>query len=288
MSMSWISVLAPITVFSVMLSLGLLLGREQLAAALQRRMVLIALLFAVVVPVPMLAVAVVKIFGLKGAVAAGVILMAISPGAPVALRRAIEAGGPQEFAPVLHLTIVICAVLTIPMSVAILDWVFDADFVVSPLHIAKQVFFAQLLPMGIGAAIRAASPALAGRLEPLLSRFSNLLLVVLVLACLAVLGPSMIAIGWAPFVAGAGLTVAALALGAAFAGRDSPVRPAGAVATAMRNPGLALLIATLNHAPQATTATIFSYALGLAIVVTAFVQWQRRRTAGRAREAAAR
>jgi BASS family bile acid:Na+ symporter len=85
----WISPVAAVTVFTVMLSLGLLLEREQIISALRRRMVLAAVLFAVVVPLPALAVIVVKLFGLRGAVAAGIVLMAISPGAPVALRRAI-------------------------------------------------------------------------------------------------------------------------------------------------------------------------------------------------------
>ena len=52
----WISPFAAVTVFTVMLSFGLLLEREQIVSALRRRMVLAAVLFAVVVPVPALAV----------------------------------------------------------------------------------------------------------------------------------------------------------------------------------------------------------------------------------------
>jgi len=81
-------------------------------------------------------------------------------------------------------------------------------------------------------------------------------------------------IGWVPFLAGAGLSVCALLFGAGFAGWDAPVRPAGAVAAAMRNPGLALLIATVNNLPVGVIASIFGYALGLALVVTAFVVLQ--------------
>src|SRR5262245_9900009 len=116
-----------------MLSLGMLLGREQIAAALQRRMVLGAILFAVVVPVPALAVLFVKLAGITGPVAAGIVLMAISPGAPVALRRAIEVGAHAQFAPALHLAIVMLAVVTVPLSILALDAVFDKDFTVSPL-----------------------------------------------------------------------------------------------------------------------------------------------------------
>jgi len=283
---AWFTLLAAAAVFSVMLSLGLLLGREQIAAALQRRMVIGAILFAVVIPVPALAVLFVKLLGLKGPVAAGIVLMAISPGAPVALRRAIDVGGHARFAPALHLAIVMLAVVTVPTSVLILDLIFQKDFAVSPLVIARQVFFAQLLPLGIGAAVRAFLPAAAAWLEPRLARFANFLLLVFLFACIYALWPLLAGIGWVPAVAGVVLTVCALSVGAAFAGRDADARPAAAVAAAMRNPGLALVIATVNRFPSSVTAAVFGYAIGAAVVVTVFVAWwgRARRAGERGRE----
>ena len=175
----WIGLFATVTVFAVMFALGLMLGREQIAAALQRRVVLAAVVFAVVVPVPALAVLALKVFALKGPVAVGIVLMAISPGAPVALRRALDAGGNRAFAPALHLAIVMLAVVTVPATVAILDWIFAADFTVTPFHIGRQVFFAQLLPMALGAALRAFRPAIAAKLETPLGRVGNVLLLLL-------------------------------------------------------------------------------------------------------------
>jgi predicted Na+-dependent transporter len=272
----WFTLFAAAAIFAVMLSLGLMLGREQIAAALQRRTVIAAILFAVVVPVPALAVLLVKLLGLKGPVAAGIVLMSISPGAPVALRRAIDVGGHAQFAPALHLAIVMFAVVTVPLSVAILDVIFDKSFAVSPLLIARQVFFAQLLPLGLGALIRAFLPAAAAWLEPRLARFANLLLLAFLFVCLYTLWPMLAAIGWAPTVAGVVLTAAALLVGWIFAWRDAGARPAAAVAAAMRNPGLALLIATVNHLPSSVTAAVFGYALGAVVVVTAFVAWRGR------------
>src|SRR5207342_3346340 len=163
-------------------------------------------LFAVVVPVPVLAVVVVKLFGLRGAVAAGIVLMAISPGAPVALRRAIQAGGGPQFAPTLHLAIVMFAVITVPVSVMAMAWIFSVRFAISPLDVARQVLFAQLLPLGIGAALRAWRPLFAARLEPRLAAISNLMLLTLMVLCLVALGPRLVAVGWAPILAGVGLT----------------------------------------------------------------------------------
>ncbi|MBK9117215.1 MAG: hypothetical protein IPM22_16720 [Betaproteobacteria bacterium] len=272
----WIGLFATVVVFLVMFTLGLMLGREQIAAALQRRVVLLAVVFAVLVPVPALAVLAVKLFGLTGPVAVGIVLMAISPGAPVALRRALDAGGDRAFAPTLHLSIVMLAVVTVPLTVAILDWIFAKDFAVTPLHIGRQVFFAQLLPMALGAALRAARPALAARLETPLARIGNLLLAVMGLAVLVDMPAIVAAAGWAPMVAGVCITLGALAVGAAFAWRDPAVRPAAAIAAAMRNPGLALVIATVNGAPPSVTAAVIGYALGLGLTIVAYLQWRKR------------
>jgi hypothetical protein len=99
----------------------------------------------------------------------------------------------------------------------------------------------------------------------------------LALALLVVLWPLMQEVGWMPFAAGVGLAVCALAMGAAIVTRDPQARPAVAVAAAMRNPGLALLIATVNKMPAGVVAAVFGCALGLALVVGAFVAWQGRR-----------
>jgi BASS family bile acid:Na+ symporter len=274
---TWIGPFAAVAVFTVMFALGLMLGREQIAAALQRRVVLAAVLFAVVVPVPALAVLAVKLLGLKGPVAVGIVLMAISPGAPVALRRALDAGGPRDFAPALHLAIVLLAVLTVPATVVILDWIFAADFTVTPWHIGRQVFFAQLLPLLLGASLRAWRPTLAARLEPRIGRIGNVLLLLLGAAALVDMPPIINAVGWTPTLAGLLMTAVALLVGMAFAWNHPDVRPAAAVAAAMRNPGLALVIATVNQAPPAVAAVVLGYALGLTVTMLVFLQLRKRR-----------
>jgi BASS family bile acid:Na+ symporter len=277
----WLALLALGAIWMVMISLGLLLDREQIARALRRRVVLAAILFAVIVPVPATAILFCKLFDVRGAIAAGILLMAISPGAPVALRRALQVGGHAGFAPMLHLAIVILAVVTVPTSVAILDWIYAKDFSVSPLHVARQVFIAQLLPLGLGAAFRAWRPAPAERLQPRLERWSNRMLALVAVLLLVNFWRLLVETGWTPLLAGAVLTISALVMGAACAGRDPSARRAGAVAAAMRNPGLALLIAAANQLPVGAVAAIFGYALGLAAVITPFVAWQgRRRPAG--------
>jgi bile acid:Na+ symporter, BASS family len=281
--LQWIGLFSIVTVFVVMFALGLMLGREQIAAALERRVVLLAVIFAVVVPIPAIAVFVVKLLHPPQAVAAGIVLMAISPGAPVALRRALDAGGDRRFAPALHLAIVLLAVLTVPTTVVILDWIFEKDFSVTPFDVGRQVFFAQLVPLAAGALLRARRPQLAESLEPRIARVGNLLLLVLGLMALVNVPAIVEQVGWLPSLAGFGMTIVALGVGAAFAGGDADVRPAAAVAAAMRNPGLALLIATVNRASPVVIEGIIGYAIGLALAMVAFLQWRKRVDAARLR-----
>ena len=272
----WFAPLAALTISAVMLSIGLLLGREPIAAALQRRMLVIAIVFAVIVAVPVLALLFVLLTGLRGVVAAGILLMAVSPGAPVALRRAIDVGGRVFIAPALHLAIVTTAVVSVPLSIAVLDLIVAGSFSVSPAQVARQVFVAQLLPLGVGAAVRALWPNVTSRIEPRLASVANLLLIVLLVVCVIVLRRLLAEVGWMPFVGGLVLTVCALGVGTAAAGRDRVIRRQAAVAAAMRNPGLALLVASVNGMPPAVTASIVGYALGATAVVTAYVVWQER------------
>jgi cytochrome c biogenesis protein CcdA len=47
----------------------------------------------------------------------------------------------------------------------------------------------------------------------------------------------------------------------------------------MRNPGLALYIAAVNQAPLTVIAAVFAYALGAAVVITAYMLRRRRKPA---------
>lgn len=272
----WFPLLATGTIFIVMLSIGLLLGRDERAAAVRRRRLLASILFSVVVPVPALAVLFVLILGITGPVAVGIVLMAISPGAPVALRRALDAGGHTRIAPALHLSIVLAAVATVPLSLIVLDALFGTGVFISPLVVGRQVLVAQLLPLGLGAAVRVFRPAVAGRIQPLLARLGNLLFLGVVLVCVVLLWPMLRVLGWVPVMAGVALTAAALTVGTLFAWQDADARPSAAVAAAMRNAGLALLIASANNAPPEVTAAVFAYTLGSAAVVMTYVTWQAR------------
>ena len=72
------------------------------------------------------------------------------------------------------------------------------------------------------------------------------------------------------------ITLLALAIGHVLGAPASDTRTAVAVSSALRNPGLALLVASSNHAPREVTSTILAYLLCAAVIVTLYIAWRRR------------
>ncbi|HTO50362.1 MAG TPA: hypothetical protein VML91_22200 [Burkholderiales bacterium] len=272
----WIvTALAAVTVFTVMFGLGLRLTLAELRWIWQRPGPMGRGLFTVLIAVPALALVITRALELPRLAAIGIVLMAISPGAPVALRRSLGAGGHRAFAPSLQICVAILAVVSMPLLIAALNHVYAGHATVAPWLVARQVFVAQLLPLGLGMALRYASASMAARLEPGLGRAGTVLLVVL--AVLALIDVWEETVGAGVRVAGAiALTTgAALAVGHLLGGPEPATRTAVAITSAARNPGLALLVATLNAAAPEIKATVLAYLVVSVFAIVPYVVWRR-------------
>lgn len=268
---------AAATVFTVMLSLGLAIDVRDLRWAWARPWLVARGLISVLVLVPIVGVAVAHALGLTLAAQVGVALMAISPGAPVALRRSLDAGSRQSFAAVLQVLVALLAIVSMPISVEALNWFYDTHGSISPVLVVRQVFMAQLLPIGLGLTIRRLAPTLALRSEPIMKRAAAVMLIGFAVLVLVAIWP--VVIGAAPRTALAALiiTLLALTIGHVLGAPDSDTRTAVAVSSALRNPGLALLVTASNRVPREVTSTILAYLLCAAVIVTVYVVWRRAR-----------
>jgi predicted Na+-dependent transporter len=271
-----IGVCAAATVFVVMLSVGLAIPPERLGYFRRSPLPLLRGALSVLVLVPLLALLVVTHVDLPMPLKAGILVMAISPGAPIALRRSLEAGAHDAFAPCLQLVVVTLAIVTIPLSIEFLDVLYFGNARADPLAIARQVFFAQLLPLAIGIGLRWALPAFAIKAESVLARGGNLLFTLLAVVIVVDVWNIVVGVGLLAIACAVGLTVASIGVGLLLGSPDPATRPAMAVVSAMRNPGLALLLASANNAAPGVIAMILAYVLCSATVVIAYVVWQRR------------
>ncbi|MBL0141646.1 MAG: hypothetical protein IPP91_06155 [Betaproteobacteria bacterium] len=270
---------AVVTVFTVMFDLGLAIVPGEFRWVWQRPALMLKGLFSVLVAVPALALVVTWVMALPRPVEVGIVLMALSPGAPVALRKSLGAGGHRSFAPALQIAVAVLATVSMPLSIAALNEYYAADATIAPWRLAKQVFVAQLLPLGLGMLARHLSPARAEWLAPRLARLGTWLLILLTVLALIDVWEVVVNAGGRVALAIAIATMLALAAGYLLGGPDPATRTAMAISSAARNPGLALLVATLNSASPVITATILSYLVVSVLTAVPFVMWRRRAAA---------
>jgi BASS family bile acid:Na+ symporter len=219
----------------------------------------------------------VRAFDLPRGVEIGIVLMAISPGAPVALRRSLGAGGHRAFAPALQIMVAVLAVVSMPVAIAALNHLYAGKASLEPGDVARQVFIAQLLPLGLGIAIRRITPSWTARFEPHLKRIATLLLIVLLVLVLIDIAPVVLATRTGAAMVIVTVTALAAISGHALGGPHPATRTAVGVCAAARNPGLALLVASLNAAPPGVIPTVFAYLVLSALTLIPYVAFSRRR-----------
>lgn len=275
----FLSALAAATVCSIMFGIGLGIAPRDLLTVWRRPGLMLRGLFAVLVAVPVVAWAVCLALDLPRAVAVGIMLMAIAPGAPLALQRSLGAGGHHAFAPGLQISVAALAAVSMPLSVAVINHVYGTHGSLSPLQLMKQVMTLQLLPLGFGVATGRLLPRAGAWLRPRLERLGKLLLALLVVYVAFAFREDLARAGTGMILAMVMTTAGALGLGHALGGPDPGTRTAVAIVSAARNPGLALLAATLNAAPAAVTAVLPVYIFVSAITIIPYAAWRARRKA---------
>jgi predicted Na+-dependent transporter len=269
-----VTLAAVATVFLVMFSLGLASQVGELRWALGRPGLVARALVTVLVIVPAVAVVITRALGLPRAVQVGLVLMAVCPGAPVALRRSLGAGGHQSFATALQLLMATLAIVTMPLSIALLNPIYGGRATISPGEVARQVFIVQLLPLGLGLLARRAAPVMAMRAAPVVTKAAALMLAAFAVLLALVIWKAVLGASPTTVLAIVILTVVALAVGHAMGAPAADTRTAVAMASAIRNPGLALLVAAANNAAPEIIGTVMACALWSALTVTPYAVWR--------------
>ncbi len=259
------------TVFSVMTSIGTTITPSRFLAHLRSPGLLLRGLLCVLAIVPAAGFAAGFAFGLGPPEQVGVALMAIAPGAPLALRRALGSGGDAGFAPTLQITVAMLAILAMPVWVAIGNALLGTNGFVNVADVAKQVIIAQLLPLGVGALMAAFAPARAVRIGALLGKIGAVLLIAMVVGQVLDLHKLILAARPWTIAAAAATTLAALAAGHLLGGPAPETRHAVAIAGSLRNAGLALLVAAANNARPAVQVAIVTYLLIAVVIVTIYI-----------------
>lgn len=284
-----VSVVLPLSLAVIMLSLGVGLTFADFARVATRPRVFLVGALCQIVLIPVVAYLVILGFGLTGAIAAGVMLLAFCPGGVTSNVVSKLAGGDVALSVSLTALISLLSILTVPVLVgwSVTHFMGEAapEFSVTSLGIAMFVITA--LPVALGMGFRFFAPAAADRVEPKLLMLASVLFVLIILAAIASnwgllmeniarLGPALGVLNVATMAAG--LLIAG-ALGFSWAERKTI-----SIEVGLQNGGLGVTLAGLIAATAGTIPTIGLPAAlyGVVMYVTAipFVLWLRSRHGG--------
>jgi BASS family bile acid:Na+ symporter len=218
------------------------------------------------VGVPGLAMVLAALFPLTPVGKALLILMGITPGAPLLLNRTRAAKGNVPLAVLLSVALSFAAAGLVPAGIEVANRLFSFALHGSVSGIVWTLLPSLWLPLAAGFAVRAAWPRAADRLAPVANRLSAVGLAVLGTLVFAASSrylttPSI----WA-WVAVVLLTLGGAAGGALVAGERPEDRRTLAYAVILGNPALTLLVARDSY-PQLKLAPYVVIFAGVRIVV---------------------
>jgi ACR3 family arsenite transporter len=230
-------------VVTSMLAVGFKLSVQQMTQPLKDIRLVILALLANFVLVPLLALAIIKVFPLDQALQIGVILLGTAAGSPFIPKLVQGARGNVPYSVGLMFLIMLVSIFYIPVVLPLLL----PGVEINPWDIAKSLIVTMLIPLVIGILIKSHSPDVADHWEPVMSKISSVsILVVWVVGFGLNLSNILSFIGTSGIGAMALLIVGSLMIGLLLGGRDPGVRTAMGLSTATRNGAAALLVATLN------------------------------------------
>ncbi len=182
-----VNVVLPLSLAIIMLSLGIGLTVGDFRRVAERGWVFAVGALCQIALIPVVAYLVILIFGLTGAMAAGVMLLAFCPGGVTSNVVSRLANGDVALSVSLTALMSLLSIVTVPLLIgwAVVHFMGADAPDVSVTSIALAMFLITALPVAIGMAIRAAAPAFADRAEPKLLLLASILFVLIVLAAIA-------------------------------------------------------------------------------------------------------
>jgi BASS family bile acid:Na+ symporter len=274
--------LVTVTVFTLMLTIGINRSLSELMSLWNRRMSMFRAFIAVIVLVPAATYLLLSVFDLTPGVATGIALLAASPGAPLTTKRSQMAHADPEYISSLQLLLALSAVLVTPTLLAIFSAGFDLTTEgVTSYAVAGQIASVTLLPVTIGLTFQHFAPGLCTTLRNPINRLADILFLLLVIALIALIVTtpelrSAMLIGWPGFIVIVLMAVLAVLFGHVLGGPRKGERAGLAIACLARNLGLAMFIAGLSGSEQQEVPSLLVYMFAGVSVQVAYSVWIKR------------
>ncbi len=271
-------ILVKVTIFVLMLSIGINLSFEKMRSLWQQPALLFRALLAVVVLVPLAVILLLKLFDLPSGVITGLAFLAASPGAPLSTKRSQMAGARFRYSASLQLTLALLAVFLTPLTLGIFASQFEGlSDKITLLEVAKQVTMVQFLPVTLGLLLQKYGTQFAEKLAQPLNLIANVLFLVLVVIACIIGIPLLFKVWGLPLIVITLMVIVSLVIGHALGGPDEDKRSILAISCIARNIGLALFIAVLNDVQQQVIPTLIAYLMIGAVLGVFYSLWIKRK-----------
>jgi BASS family bile acid:Na+ symporter len=258
-----INILVTVTLIEMMIALGLGVTFAELAAVARNWPLVLRAALANYVCVAAVTIGLLLLFDAHPMVAAGFLILAVCPGAPYGPPFTAVAKGNVAVAVGLMVILAGSSAILAPLLLHYLLPLMAGDepLAIDATRIAGVLLMTQLVPLGLGVALRQWRPRLADRLQnpaKLLSKLLNLAALALILAAQF---PFLIEIRPQGFVGMLALLVASWAIGWLLGGGAKDIRKAMTVTTSLRNVSVGLVIATGAFAGTPAVTAVAAYGL---------------------------
>ncbi len=247
----------------LMFSAGLARDPGALRQVLQRPALYGRALAVVLVAVPLVAYALVRLFRPPLAAAGAILLTAICPGAPLQVNQAKSLKASVTTSLNLLLLLALCAIVTVPLWVAVLERLMGFQLQAPPGLVLRTLLVKFVPPLVVGMAVRLFFPRVAEVLAVWVNRVFIVVLLAAVALVLFLAGPRLLDFGVSTVLALVVLVSAAAFLGHWAGAPRLEDRKAVALAAALANPALTMAIIVRSY-PRLQ-------ALEVAAVVGAFI-----------------
>jgi BASS family bile acid:Na+ symporter len=271
------SLLVPLLAFDMGLSLRWGDLRKE-----ARKPVLWRALAAALLGVPLLAILVAATLPLGPAARGVIVLMAISPGAPMLMNKAHKSGN-VALAVSLALVLTLAALVSVPIEIAVLNRLFPVQLHASSAELLRRLVPKLLLPLVLGFVVRGAWPAVANGMEPFVRRLFQLALLIAAIGALATSWYVVVHMSPWAWLAMLLVTTGAVLLGETVGGRDPRDRATAAYAIVLGNPAIAMAVVAMSYPQLHAVPIILTYALLRAVLLLPYAVVSSRRLAVRDR-----
>ena len=265
------------SIFLTVFGFGLNASSADLLFVLRRPGLLARSLLAVLVIMPLVVLALVKVLDFSRTVEVALVALSISPLPPILPRNETRARAHPSFALGLMAVLAILSIASVPLSLELIARLSGRTVGIAPGIVARAVVTSTLLPLAAGVLLRFALPSAADRVERYVTPTARLLLPLAVVALVAGAFSEMWSlIGNGTILAIVIFTVAGLGIGHVLGGPDPNHATVLALATACRHPAVAFFIAGVNVPDLRFEGIILLYIIVNAIVGIPYLKWQQR------------